>query len=118
MGNGFCNDEFNTVVCNFDGGDCCGSCVNTKYCDTCECFGKNSTVIINEFLGDGFCRDETNNADCIFDGLDCCGYDANNDGDYDDSFDINVGDTSFCTQCLCLGKKSFEGSCHAFVRQL
>ena len=28
IGNGFCNDEANDVGCNFDNGDCCGTCVN------------------------------------------------------------------------------------------
>ena len=37
MGNGFCNDEANTPGCNYDGGDCCGACVNTELCIGCIC---------------------------------------------------------------------------------
>ena len=32
VGDGFCNAETNNAVCNFDGGDCCGTCVNIKHC--------------------------------------------------------------------------------------
>ena len=32
VGDGFCNAETNNAVCNFDGGDCCGTCVNKKHC--------------------------------------------------------------------------------------
>ena len=37
IANGFCNDESNNAGCNFDGGDCCGFCVNTEYCLDCLC---------------------------------------------------------------------------------
>ena len=37
IGNGYCDDGFNKVECNFDGGDCCGSDVNTEYCTNCTC---------------------------------------------------------------------------------
>ena len=37
IGNGFCNDETNSLECNFDGGDCCGACVNTNLCTECVC---------------------------------------------------------------------------------
>ena len=42
VGNGFCNDNTNVEACNFDGGDCCGTCVNSKYCEKCECKGENN----------------------------------------------------------------------------
>ena len=32
VGDGFCNEETNNAICNFDGGDCCGVCVNTDHC--------------------------------------------------------------------------------------
>ena len=32
VGDGFCNEETNTAICNFDGGDCCGDCVNKDRC--------------------------------------------------------------------------------------
>ena len=37
LGNGFCDDQLNKAECNFDGGDCCGSDVNTDFCENCEC---------------------------------------------------------------------------------
>ena len=111
VGNGICNDETNIRDCNFDGGDCCGTCVNSKYCSECECIGKNSGNIVNAFLDNGLCEDELNHGDCMFDGFDCCGYDLTNDGDYDDYFEIAPGDTSFCTECLCKGTHKFQKSC-------
>ena len=36
-GNGYCNDENNNCGCDWDGGDCCGSNVNTQSCLACEC---------------------------------------------------------------------------------
>ena len=35
--NGLCNDEANNAECNYDGGDCCGDCVNTEHCAECIC---------------------------------------------------------------------------------
>ena len=107
VGNSFCNDETNIDGCNFDGGDCCGTCVNSKYCSVCECSGVKSGHIMNDFLGNGFCEDELNHGDCMFDGLDCCGYESSDDGDYVDYLDIASGDT-FCTECLCKGMCSFK----------
>jgi hypothetical protein len=103
VGNGFCNDEINIEVCNFDGGDCCGTCVNSKYCSECECIGENSGTIMNAFLDNGFCQDELNHGDCMFDDFDCCGYDLQNDGDYNDYWDVTPGDTTYCIECLCKG---------------
>ena len=37
VGNGYCNDEANDAGCNYDGGDCCGTCANTESCLTCLC---------------------------------------------------------------------------------
>ena len=73
IGNGFCNDETNNVNCNFDGGDCCGPCVNKKDCSKCFCLGMNISHVGNPLIGDGFCNDETNKEDCNYDGGDCCG---------------------------------------------
>ena len=36
-GDSFCDDGNNNAGCSFDGGDCCGNNVNTKYCKICEC---------------------------------------------------------------------------------
>ena len=105
VGNSFCNDETNNADCNFDGGDCCGTCVNSKYCSKCECIGEN-TGIMNAFLDNGFCQDDLNHGECMFDGLDCCGYD-----DYDDPWDIAPGDTALCTECLCKGMYKYKKLC-------
>jgi hypothetical protein len=86
IGDGFCNDETNNAECNYDGGDCCGSCVLKKHCTQCVCLGGADTT--NVLIGDGFCNDETNNFNCDFDFGDCCGYNVNND---------------FCSNCTCLG---------------
>ena len=37
IANGFCNDESNNEGCSYDGGDCCGACVNTEQCKECMC---------------------------------------------------------------------------------
>ena len=34
---GYCDDVNNNEACFFDGGDCCGSNVNTEYCTECQC---------------------------------------------------------------------------------
>ena len=36
-GDGFCNDESNNANCQYDGGDCCGSDVDTSLCTQCQC---------------------------------------------------------------------------------
>ena len=74
VGDGFCNDEANHLECNFDGGDCCGSCVFKQYCSDCECLGGENTAngFSNPSIGDGVCHDENNVADCSYDGGDCC----------------------------------------------
>merc|ERR1712110_944444 len=36
-GDGICDDDNNNQGCNYDGGDCCGSSVNTNYCTICKC---------------------------------------------------------------------------------
>ena len=38
MGNGYCNDETNSLECGYDGGDCClGSDLETQFCTECQC---------------------------------------------------------------------------------
>ena len=39
-GDGYCDDEHNILACGFDGGDCCGSDVDTRYCLECKCLEK------------------------------------------------------------------------------
>ena len=73
-GNGYCNDETNNPECSYDGGDCCGSCINTDYCTHCTCIGEvTGNGVSNALVGDGHCNDEMNTAECNFDGSDCCG---------------------------------------------
>ena len=40
-GDNYCDDQNNNCGCEWDGGDCCGSNVNTQYCSACECLGQN-----------------------------------------------------------------------------
>jgi len=37
----YCDDGNNNEDCEWDGGDCCGSNVNTQYCSVCECLDPN-----------------------------------------------------------------------------
>ena len=37
IGNEVCNDETNNKDCNYDGGDCCESCVAMEECTECAC---------------------------------------------------------------------------------
>ena len=37
IGDGYCDDITNNLDCTYDGGDCCGSNVNTQYCTECLC---------------------------------------------------------------------------------
>ena len=38
VGDNFCDDETNTVKCNYDGGDCCGANSDHSFCTYCVCF--------------------------------------------------------------------------------
>ena len=38
VNDGYCNDENNNAICNYDGGDCCLSKLNTDHCSACVCF--------------------------------------------------------------------------------
>ena len=87
IGNGYCEDGNNKAECNFDGGDCCGSCVNTEFCIECLCLSEqNSSTGGQIFIGNGYCDDGLNKAECNFDVGDCCNPNAN---------------TEFCTLCQC-----------------
>ena len=47
IGDGYCDDVINTELCNYDGGDCCGSSIDTTYCIECQCCdigGCNATI--------------------------------------------------------------------------
>ena len=36
VGDGYCHDDANTLLCNYDGGDCCFNVV-PLYCAECKC---------------------------------------------------------------------------------
>ena len=96
-GDGYCDDDNNNAGCDFDGGDCCGDDVNTRYCKECECKEKLTTTTTTTeaapgrcgeeaWKGDGLCDDFNNNPGCDFDGGDCCGDDVV---------------TDYCAKCEC-----------------
>ena len=90
IGNRYCNDERNNPECLFDGGDCCGPCINTDYCINCSCIGNvPDNGIDNPLVADGICNDETNTVNCYYDGLDCCRSPIN---------------TTYCMNCSCHGE--------------
>ena len=39
INDGYCDDITNTMICNYDGGDCCLSNIRTPYCTDCKCLG-------------------------------------------------------------------------------
>ena len=67
VGDGYCDDHVHNAECNYDGGECCGSNVNTYFCADCVCYSQHCDGP-QEFISDGYCNDETNNADCNYDG--------------------------------------------------
>ena len=99
VGDGYCDDITNNEACTFDGGDCCGSTVNTEYCTECICL-LNETCIAgtHPWVGDRHCNDETNHVECYYDGGDCCGSCVNIDQ---------------CSDCVCHteGALSPDNSC-------
>ena len=98
IGDGICHDYNNNRHCHFDGGDCCGPCVNKEQCSECECRTGATNKIKNVLVGDGFCHDIFNIAKCNFDAGDCCGSCVN---------------TKYCSECECKGELS--GIINAFL---
>ena len=107
-GDNYCDDVNNNEACFFDGGDCCGSNVNTDYCNVCQCLeeggggsggtttpsGTTTGGACNQgWIADGYCDDINNNLACTYDGGDCCGCIVN---------------TEACIECLCL-EGAWEG---------
>ena len=94
-GDGYCDDENNNKECEYDGGDCCGSNVNTNFCTECAC--KQSSAAgceLPQYEGDGYCDDGNNNKGCNYDGGDCCGAGVL---------------TNYCTECKCEDPNSGNG---------
>ena len=104
MNDGYCDAGTNTAECNYDGGDCCGSNVNTGYCNDCICFSHETCDGPLELISDGYCNDETNNAGCNFDGGDCCAACVN---------------TDLCSDCVCHegGAPEIDTSCKYLFSQ-
>jgi len=96
-GDNYCDDGNNNCGCDYDGGDCCGSNVNKKYCQACKCLDPNhkpaceGTCEFAKYKGDSWCDDGNNNCGCEYDGGDCCG--------------SNVK-TKYCKACKCLDPKA------------
>ena len=105
IADGYCDDNNNNIDCTYDGGDCCGSDVNTDYCNICQCLegggGSGGTSIPSgttaggscnlgnaDWIADGYCDDINNNLACSYDGGDCCLMNFNTDS---------------CSGCNCLG---------------
>jgi len=86
-----CDDANNKGSCDWDGGDCCGEDVNTKYCSECLCVDPEhkGSRCITKHLGDGFCDDANNNIKCSWDKGDCCNA-------------HHVGQFRYCQDCSCL----------------
>ena len=91
IGDGHCQDYNNNRHCSFDGGDCCGPCVNKEFCTECKCKTGNTDKISNARVGNGYCNDENNVEACNFDNGDCCGTCVN---------------SKYCSKCECLGEIS------------
>ena len=98
IGDGQCHDFNNNRHCSFDGGDCCGPCVNKEFCSECKCKTGSTETITNAIVGNGFCNDETNIEVCNFDGGDCCG---------------NCVNSKYCSRCECIGEN--PGIMNAFL---
>jgi hypothetical protein len=75
VGDGYCDEDSNTELCNWDGGDCCESTcessaftcgVESNYDCKIECVGYLT------YLGDGYCDSGLNTDNCNWDSGDCC----------------------------------------------
>ena len=102
IGDGICHDENNNHICIYDGGDCCGSNLDTSNCTDCHyCLEiKENSIAPYEghcpnyaSIGDGICQDDNNVPICLYDNGDCCMKDI---------------DTSQCKECLCHSLNEFD----------
>ena len=91
LGDGYCDDQANNVVCEFDKGDCCLLDAKSKdYCDECICKERKepeTCEISPRNLGDNICDDRANIEACEFDKGDCCL--------------LDIKSKKFCKECLC-----------------
>lgn len=92
LGDAYCDDEYNTPSCEYDGGDCCScTCIDDHSTYSCgdypgfTCLDPscpdevleaallypNCTGTL-ELVGDHFCHEGNNNPSCGYDGGDCC----------------------------------------------
>jgi len=99
QGDDHCDDGNNKASCDWDGGDCCGPDVNTKYCTDCLCLDPEykGSRCIAKHMGDGFCDDANNNIKCSWDKGDCCNA-------------HHVGQFRYCADCLCLDPTAHKES--------
>ena len=89
VGDGFCNDETNSEICNYDGGDCCLDMNDTNHCSDCTCYFEEFCATgFHPSIGDGLCNDDTNIDKCGYDGGDCCLSNVKRD---------------YCFNCSCFG---------------
>ena len=44
VNDGFCDDMNNNDACDFDGGDCCGTLANKRFCKDCKCKCKSDEL--------------------------------------------------------------------------
>ncbi|CAN0376865.1 unnamed protein product [Pylaiella littoralis] len=95
MGNGYCDEQNNNELCNYDGGDCCEcTCIppeNDNYSNYVGCSGGFACIdpeaaCVNDDditadivancdsvrVGNGNCDEGNNNVECGYDGGDCC----------------------------------------------
>ena len=84
IGDGICDDHFNSLACNYDQGDCCYG-IKGLFCSSCECKDENTNHPLitstqtpceadESIIGDGTCDAEAATWECDeYDGGDCTG---------------------------------------------
>ena len=101
-GDGFCDNETNNELCEYDRGDCCDISNDRSQCQECFCYtpkielGDCSTyehacwygyTDYFGFIEDGICDDFLNKKECYFDGGDCC---------------LEEIENAVCDKCTCI----------------
>jgi hypothetical protein len=95
VGDGWCDAGLNSLLCDYDGGDCCASTCVDSLLQACgdngfDCLDPDGTMMaaagtmagndpeaprceeLHAEVGDGSCDGPVNTAECGFDGGDCC----------------------------------------------